>query len=102
MFTLDAMYTAMLNMSSMDTSTPFTVDWHSSSTIAIILTVGSVAACAGVGGGAIFIPLLQFVAGFGLKDSTALSQALITAGSLVTVALNLFKPSPLAPGTCVP
>ncbi|KAL6747258.1 hypothetical protein V8C86DRAFT_3033907 [Haematococcus lacustris] len=133
MFTLDAMYTAMLGMSSMDTSTPFTVDWHSSSTIAIILTtattkalrrhggsapagaaraaavglvanalkVGSVAACAGVGGGAIFIPLLQFVAGFGLKDSTALSQALITAGSLVTVALNLLKPSPLASGTCV-
>ncbi|GFH33578.1 uncharacterized protein HaLaN_32973, partial [Haematococcus lacustris] len=74
-------------MDAMDTSTPFTVDWHSLCTIAIVLTVGSVAASAGVGGGAIFIPLLQAVAGFGLKDSTALSQALITAGSLVTVAL---------------
>jgi uncharacterized membrane protein YfcA len=50
-----------------------------------------------VGGGAIFIPLFQALVGFPLKESTALSQALITAGSLVSVAMNLFSPSPLDP-----
>jgi hypothetical protein len=36
--------------------------------------VGSVANSAGVGGGVIFVPLLQALVGFALKDATALSQ----------------------------
>ena len=51
---------------------------------------------AGVGGGAIFVPLFQVV-GFPLKESTALSQSLITSGSLVSLLMHLFAPSPLDP-----
>ena len=52
---------------------------------------------AGVGGGAIFVPLFQALVGFPLKESTALSQALIAAGSLVSVGLTLFSASPTDP-----
>ncbi len=59
--------------------------------------IGSLATTAGVGGGAIFIPLFQALVGFPLKESTALSQALITAGSFVSVAMNILSPSPVDP-----
>ena len=61
------------------------------------MQVGSLASVAGVGGGAIFVPLFQSIVRFPLKESTALSQALITAGALVSVSLNLFSASPLDP-----
>jgi uncharacterized membrane protein YfcA len=65
-------------------------------TFAIFNTkVGTMATTAGVGGGAIFVPVFQALVGFSLKDSTALSQALITAGFLVSVTINAFSPSPL-------
>jgi hypothetical protein len=32
-----------------------------------------------------------------MKDATAISQALITAGGLVSVTLNVFKRSPVQP-----
>ncbi len=43
------------------------------------------------------MPIFQALIGFPLKESTALSQALITAGSIVSVALNLFARSPMDP-----
>jgi hypothetical protein len=64
------------------------------SRLTFISAAGSIA---GVGGGALFVPVFQALVGFGLKDATALSQAIITAGSLVSFIINFFKASPTHP-----
>ncbi|KAF5834265.1 hypothetical protein DUNSADRAFT_9132 [Dunaliella salina] len=89
------------NPTLLDASSSFQGNWRSIVALVIILLVGSVANSAGVGGGAIFVPILQSLVGFSLKDSTAISQALITAGSAVSVAINIFKRSPVNPSTCI-
>ena len=63
----------------------------------LLLQLVPISSVAGVGGGAIFVPLFQALLGFGVKESTALSQTLIAAGSLMSLALNLFKTSPTDP-----
>jgi uncharacterized membrane protein YfcA len=84
-------------MQDKDVTTPFVPDWGTVVGLLLVILIGSLASTAGVGGGAIFVPLFQALVRFPLKDSTALSQALITAGSLVSVAMNLFSISPLDP-----
>eukprot|EP00191_Tetraselmis_sp_GSL018_P020433 CAMPEP_0177578852 /NCGR_PEP_ID=MMETSP0419_2-20121207/595_1 /TAXON_ID=582737 /ORGANISM="Tetraselmis sp., Strain GSL018" /LENGTH=105 /DNA_ID=CAMNT_0019067375 /DNA_START=267 /DNA_END=581 /DNA_ORIENTATION=- len=52
---------------------------------------------AGVGGGAIFVPIFNIVLRQDLKHATGLSQVMVTAGALVGVLLNFNKRSPLEP-----
>ncbi|GAX79169.1 hypothetical protein CEUSTIGMA_g6609.t1 [Chlamydomonas eustigma] len=75
----------------------FEADWGTLVALVLVIIIGALATTAGVGGGAIFVPLFQALVGFSLKDSTALSQALITAGFLVSVIINFFSPNPLDP-----
>ncbi|PNH11358.1 hypothetical protein TSOC_001769 [Tetrabaena socialis] len=67
--------------------------------IALIISVlvGAVANAAGVGGGAIYIPIFNALVGFGLKASTALSQVCITAGAVTSLAANLARHHPADP-----
>lgn len=44
--------------------------------------IAALSNAAGVGGGAIFVPLFAVLLGFSVKLSTALSQAVITGGAL--------------------
>ncbi|GLI67502.1 hypothetical protein VaNZ11_011704 [Volvox africanus] len=73
---------------------PFQPDARSLLGLIISALIGAVATAAGVGGGAIYIPLFNVLVGFALKPSTALSQACITAGSLAAVATNLPRTHP--------
>ncbi|MEW5296758.1 MAG: hypothetical protein WDW36_000016 [Sanguina aurantia] len=61
------------------------------------LLVGALANAAGVGGGAIYIPLFHVIVGFALKPSTVLSQAVITAGAIISVGLKLPNRHPAFP-----
>lgn len=56
--------------------------------------VASLAASAGVGGGAFFVPLYITLLGFGLKDATVLSQCTIAAVSAASILFNLPKRHP--------
>ncbi|GLI67499.1 hypothetical protein VaNZ11_011674, partial [Volvox africanus] len=62
--------------------------------IILSFAIGAVATAAGVGGGAIYIPLFNALVGFALKPSTALSQACITASSLAALTTNLPRTHP--------
>lgn len=50
---------------------------------------------AGVGGGAVFVPVFNLVMREDLKHSTALSQVSVTAGAVIAVLLNLRKRNPM-------
>lgn len=64
---------------------------------ALTLQIGSIASAAGVGGGAFFVPLFNFLLGFTVKGATSLSQATITGGSLAAVAISMTKTHPVDP-----
>ncbi|GFR44449.1 hypothetical protein Agub_g5660, partial [Astrephomene gubernaculifera] len=82
----------------LDADSPFHADFRTILALIIAVLVGAVATAAGVGGGAIYIPLFNALVGFALKPSTALSQACITAGSLAALVANLPRQHPAAPG----
>ncbi|GFR46013.1 hypothetical protein Agub_g7492 [Astrephomene gubernaculifera] len=81
-----------------DVNSAFHADFRTVTALLLSILVGAVATAAGVGGGAIYIPLFNALVGFALKPSTALSQACITAGSLAALAANLPRRHPAAPG----
>lgn len=64
------------------------------SAVVIAFMVASLAASAGVGGGAFFVPLYITLLGFGLKDATVLSQCTIAAVSAASILFNLPKRHP--------
>ncbi|GLI67501.1 hypothetical protein VaNZ11_011703 [Volvox africanus] len=78
----------------LEVDSPFHADARSLLGIIVAVLIGAVATAAGVGGGAIYIPLFNVLVGFALKPSTALSQACIAAGSLAAVATNLPRTHP--------
>ena len=61
-------------MSTKNVDSPLEADAGTIVGLLLVLTIGSLASVAGVGGGAIFVPLFQALIGFPLKESTALSQ----------------------------
>ncbi|GIL57444.1 hypothetical protein Vafri_12661 [Volvox africanus] len=73
---------------------PFQADVRTFLGIFLSFVIGAVATAAGVGGGAIYIPLFNALVGFALKPSTALSQACITASSLAALTTNLPRTHP--------
>ncbi|KAF6257225.1 hypothetical protein COO60DRAFT_31260 [Scenedesmus sp. NREL 46B-D3] len=63
--------------------------------IAALCDAGGIAgACTILG---LFVPLYCLVAGFGLKEATALSQAAIAGASSASLAFNLFRSHPGTP-----
>lgn len=51
----------------------------------------------GIGGGAFYVPLFNALLGFGLKEATALSQAVITGGALASVPIAAIGRHPADP-----
>lgn len=76
---------------------PFEPTARSISAVVIAFLVASLAASAGVGGGAFFVPLFITLLGFGLKDATVLSQCTIAAVSAASILFNLPKRHPERP-----
>mmetsp|Transcript_26995 Transcript_26995/g.76077 ORF Transcript_26995/g.76077 Transcript_26995/m.76077 type:complete len:523 (-) Transcript_26995:604-2172(-) len=66
--------------------------------LAVAFVGAAMANAAGVGGGAVFVPIFNLVLGQDLKHATAMSQVMVTAGALVGVLLNLHKRNPVDPG----
>lgn len=58
--------------------------------------VSALSNAAGVGGGAIFVPLFNVLLLFPIKAATALSQAVITGGALGSVSYSLGRRHPNA------
>ncbi|KAL6643897.1 hypothetical protein ACP70R_018663 [Stipagrostis hirtigluma subsp. patula] len=50
----------------------------------------AVSSAGGVGGGSLYVPILNIVAGLGLKTSTAFSTFMVTGGTLSNVLYTLF------------
>eukprot|EP00873_Tetraselmis_striata_P026586 jgi/Tetstr1/446850/TSEL_034328.t1 len=61
----------------------------------VFFTGAAMANSAGVGGGAVFVPVFNLVMREDLKHSTALSQVSVTAGAVIAVLLNLRKRNPM-------
>eukprot|EP00879_Flechtneria_rotunda_P020888 GHRR01021993.1.p1 GENE.GHRR01021993.1~~GHRR01021993.1.p1 ORF type:complete len:495 (+),score=150.04 GHRR01021993.1:450-1934(+) len=61
--------------------------------------VSTLAASAGVGGGAFFVPIFMVFLSFSLKEATVLSQASIAAVSLASILFNLPKRHPVYPAS---
>ncbi|GLI68507.1 hypothetical protein VaNZ11_012951, partial [Volvox africanus] len=78
-------------------NSPFVTNGPTLVSLGIIVLVGAVASSSGVGGGAIFIPLLNVLVGFNLKSSTSLSQACITCGAAAALLANLMMHHPCDP-----
>ncbi|GIL90547.1 hypothetical protein Vretimale_17505 [Volvox reticuliferus] len=76
---------------------PFVANGRTLVSLGIVVLVGAVASSSGVGGGAIFIPLLNVLVGFNLKSSTSLSQACITCGAAAALLANLMHHHPSDP-----
>ncbi|CAM0883287.1 unnamed protein product [Alopecurus aequalis] len=51
----------------------------------------SVSSAGGVGGGSLFLPILNLVAGISLKQATAYSSFMVTGGAVSNVLYNLFR-----------
>ncbi|KAG1347288.1 sulfite exporter TauE/SafE family protein 5 [Cocos nucifera] len=54
----------------------------------------SVSSAGGVGGGSLYLPILNLVAGLDLKSSTSYSAFMVTSGSLSNVLYNILFTSP--------
>ncbi|GIL61015.1 hypothetical protein Vafri_15437, partial [Volvox africanus] len=78
-------------------NSPFVANGRTLVSLGIVVLVGAVASSSGVGGGAIFIPLLNVLVGFNLKSSTSLSQACITCGAAAALLANLMHHHPSDP-----
>ncbi|WIA44125.1 hypothetical protein OEZ86_010467 [Tetradesmus obliquus] len=63
--------------------------------IAALCDAGGIAGACSILG--LFVPLYCLVAGFGLKEATALSQAAIAGASATSLAFNLFRAHPWDP-----
>lgn len=76
---------------------PFHLTPETTACLLLSLVVSALSNAAGVGGGAVFVPLFHTALGFSIKLSTALSQAVITCGALGSVAYSLGRRHPTAP-----
>lgn len=56
----------------------------------LLLIIALLCMPSGIGGGVLFVPVLRLIGGLQLKESTALSQALIASASLAAVGLDNF------------
>lgn len=63
----------------------------------VLTQVSALSNAAGVGGGAIFVPLFNVLLGFPIKTAAALSQAVICGGAIGSVAYSLGRRHPKAP-----
>ncbi|KAL0040258.1 hypothetical protein WJX77_001578 [Trebouxia sp. C0004] len=54
--------------------------------VCIVTVVGALSTAAGAGGGALFVPLFNSLLEFSVKDSAAISQAIITGGAIAVWA----------------
>ncbi|WIA29116.1 hypothetical protein OEZ86_011627 [Tetradesmus obliquus] len=75
----------------------FVLDTRNIVALMVAFLVASLAASAGVGGGAFFVPLAMVCLSMSLKEATVLSQASIAAVSLASIGFNLRKRHPLHP-----
>ncbi|MEW5299379.1 MAG: hypothetical protein WDW36_002402 [Sanguina aurantia] len=82
-----------------DDDAPFEASGRNLAILFGSVLIGTLANAAGVGGGAIYVPMFNIFIGFALKSSIALSQAVIMTGSMVSVALNMTKTHAHAPTT---
>uniref|UniRef100_A0A1D1YD34 UPF0721 transmembrane protein HI_0806 n=1 Tax=Anthurium amnicola TaxID=1678845 RepID=A0A1D1YD34_9ARAE len=68
------------------------VDLHTITAAALCFASASISSAGGVGGGALFLPILNLVAGLSLKTATTLSAFMVTGGAVSNVLYNvLFK-----------
>ncbi|KAL4438539.1 hypothetical protein ABPG77_000187 [Micractinium sp. CCAP 211/92] len=74
---------------------PLVMDSRTLAALGLCMAVAALANSAGVGGGAFVVPLLYLGLGFDIKQSTALSQAVIAGGALGAVACVLPERHPL-------
>ncbi|KAL0042540.1 hypothetical protein WJX79_002907 [Trebouxia sp. C0005] len=65
--------------------------------VCIVTVVGALSTAAGVGGGALFVPLFNSLLDFSIKDSAATSQAIITGGAIAGASFALFQTHPQRP-----
>lgn len=72
------------------------MDGKNAAAMAISVVAASLANAAGVGGGGMFVPMFSML-GFDTKTATALSQAMITGGSLTAFLYNLRLQHPSLP-----
>ncbi|EER15967.1 conserved hypothetical protein [Perkinsus marinus ATCC 50983] len=57
----------------------------------LLLIIALLCMPSGIGGGVLFVPVLRLIGGLQLKESTALSQALIASASLAATLFNCFE-----------
>ncbi|XP_020577547.1 sulfite exporter TauE/SafE family protein 1-like [Phalaenopsis equestris] len=50
----------------------------------------SISSAGGVGGGSLYLPILNLIAGMDLKSAAAFSSSMVTAGSVSSVLFNIF------------
>ncbi|MEW5302944.1 MAG: hypothetical protein WDW36_005681 [Sanguina aurantia] len=81
----------------LDVDSTFVASGRNIGALVFAVLAGALANAAGVGGGAIFISMFQVIVGFALKPSTVLSQAVITAGSIISVGMKLPQRHPAFP-----
>lgn len=62
----------------------FQGSWESILAIFVVAFTSALANTAGVGGGAVFVPVFNVLVGFPLKASTAISQTIIALGKTLT------------------
>lgn len=62
---------------------PFELDTQTVTALATCMVVAALANSAGIGGGAFIVPLMSLGLGFGIKDATALSQAVIAVRKML-------------------
>ncbi|KAL4424162.1 hypothetical protein ABPG75_001463 [Micractinium tetrahymenae] len=74
---------------------PLVFDSQTLAALGVCMAVAALANSAGVGGGAFIVPLMALGLGFDIKQSTALSQAVIAGGALGAVACALPERHPL-------
>ncbi|DBA90206.1 TPA: hypothetical protein ACH3X1_003508 [Trebouxia sp. C0004] len=65
--------------------------------VCIVTVVGALSTAAGAGGGALFVPLFNSLLEFSVKDSAAISQAIITGGAIAGASFALFQTHPQHP-----
>lgn len=65
------------------------LDLHTITAAALCLASASISSAGGVGGGALFLPILNLVAGLGLKTATTFSAFMVTGGAISNVLYNV-------------
>ena len=73
---------------------PLRLTPRTATALALSLVVAALSNAAGVGGGAIFVPLFVALLAFPVKEATALSQAVITGGALGSVSYCISRSHP--------